>query len=156
MFEEQILEEQDSLLQSDFIRELVRQLRALDTYGSREDWSDARIVDPLIMTKERKREMPLVADPDEVTLANIRAFYSALAILIERECGHMATPFISISHEGFGRVLITLGKLVVLDRVIRDAHLFGFRSLEKLKADSDRALAQAQALVSGHPEVAAL
>jgi len=156
LHDQQVIDDNDPLLQSDFAIELLRQLRALDTYGAYEGWSDARVLDPLIMTKERKREMPIVADPDDITLANIRAFYNALAVVIERECGHMASPLISISHEGFGRVLITVGKLVVMDKVLRDAHLFGFRSLEKLKTESDRILSLAQAMVSSYPQVAAI
>ncbi|WP_210394695.1 NifX-associated nitrogen fixation protein [Motiliproteus sediminis] len=156
MYDQLIIDENDPLLQSEFVIEILRQLRALDTYGSYEGWHDARVLDPLIMTKERKREMPLTADPDDITLSNIRAYYNALAVLIERECGHMATTLISISHEGFGRVLITVGKLVVMDKVLRDAHLFGFKSLEKLKTESDRILAQAQAMVSTYPAVAAI
>jgi probable nitrogen fixation protein len=155
-FDAQVIDANDPLLQSEFALELLRQLRALDTYGAYEGWSDARVLDPLIMTKERKREMPLVADPDDVTLSNIRAYFNALAVLIERECGHMASPVISISHEGFGRVLITVGKLVVLDKVLRDAHLFGFKSLAQLKSESDRILSLAQAMVGSYPQVAAI
>lgn len=153
-FDELAIDEHDPILNSDFATELVRQLRALDTYGAYEGWSRAKLIDPLIMTKERKREMPLVADPDDITLSNIRAYFNALAVLIERECGHMASPVISLSHEGFGRVLIVVGKLVVLDKVLRDAHLFGFKSLEKLKTESDRLLNLAQAMVSSYPQVA--
>ena len=156
MFDEMVIEDNDPLLESQFVIELLRQLRALDTYGTYEGWSDAKVLDPMIMTKERKREMPIVADPDDITLSNIRAYYNALAVEIERECGHMATAFISISHEGFGRVLITVGKLVVMERVLRDAHMFGFKSLEKLKTESDRILSQAQAMVSSYPKVAAI
>ncbi len=156
MFDELIIDEQDPLLTTDFVKEMLRQLRAIDTYGAYENWSDARVLDPIIMTKARKREMPIVADPDDVTLSNIRAYYNALAVVIEKECGHMACPLISISHEGFGRVIITVGKLVVLDKILRDAHLFGFASLSKMKTDSDLLLNQAQALVSAYPKVAAI
>jgi probable nitrogen fixation protein len=156
MFDELIIDEQDPVLETDFVKELIRQLRAIDTYGAYEGWSNARVLDPIIMTKERKREMPIVADPDDITLSNIRAYYNALAVLIEKECGHMACPLISISHEGFGRVMIIVGKLVVLDKVLRDAHLFGFASLSKMKTESDRFLTQAQALVSSYPQVAAI
>ena len=44
----------------------------------------------------------------------------------------MAIPLISLTHEGFGRGLITVGKLVVFDRTLRDVHRFGFPSLAKL------------------------
>jgi probable nitrogen fixation protein len=156
MFDELIIDEQDPVLTTDFVKEMLRQLRAIDTYGAYENWSDARVLDPIIMTKDRKREMPIVADPDDVTLSNIRAYYNALAVLIEKECGHMACPLISISHEGFGRVMIIVGKLVVVDKVLRDAHMFGFVSLSKMKTESDRLLSQAQALVGSYPKVAAI
>jgi probable nitrogen fixation protein len=44
---------------------------------------------------------------------------------------------LNTSYEGFGRVLITVGKLVVLDATLRDLHRFGFPSLEKLNARAD-------------------
>lgn len=156
MFDELIINEDDPLLSSPFIRELLRQLRALDSYGAYESWSDARVLDPLIMTRARKRELPLTADPDDVTLSNIRAYYNALAVMIEQESGHMACPLISLSHEGFGRVMIVVGKLVVLDKVLRDAHRFGFASLEQINDDSAGILAQARTLVGDHPRVAAI
>lgn len=156
MLEETIINDQDPVFESEFVRELIRQLRAMDSYGAQDSWSDARLLEPMIISKERKRNMPLVADPDSTTLANIRAYYNALAVLIEKECGHMASSLISLSHEGFGRVLIIVGKLVVIDKVLRDAHLFGFSSVTKMKTQSDRLLSQAQALVSSHPKVAAI
>ena len=44
----------------------------------------------------------------------------------------MAVPMINLSHEGFGRAIITVGKLIVMDKILRDVHRFGFESLENL------------------------
>ncbi len=137
-----------------FSKELVRQLRALDSYGQYDSWSDDKILDPMILTKERKAEIPLVGDPDEVTVSRVRAFYNAIAVRIETQTRLLSVPLIHLSHEGFGRALITTGKLVVLDRTLRDVHRFGFPSLAKMEAQGDRLVEQALKAIEDHPEVA--
>ena len=84
-------------------------------------------------------------------MARIRAFYNGIAVLVEKECGLMAVPLVHLSSEGFGRVLITVGKLVVLDRPLRDAHRFGFESLSAMKNEADKYLAVALEIVSAWP-----
>ena len=146
----------DPLLETDFIKEMARQMRALDSYGQYDGKPVESLLDPFVLTKERKAEIPLVGDPDETTLACIKAFYNAIAVLIEKECGLMAVPLIHLTHEGFGRGLITVGKLVVLDRTLRDVHRFGFESLSKLKNEADKYLSVALEIVGKFPEVAGL
>jgi len=146
--------EDDPIFESGVMKELVKQMRALDTYDTYEGWSDAKILDPYIMTKERKAETPVIGDPDEITIARLKAFYNAIASLIEKECGMMAVPLMVMSHEGFGRVVISVGKLIVLDRTLRDVHRFGFKSYSKMKDDADKFLSIALQIISEHPEVA--
>ena len=150
------IEAGDPLLGTDFMVELERQMRALDTYGQYDGKGAEEILDPFILTKERKREIPLIGDPDEITIARVKAFYNAIASLIEKECGLMAVPLVNLSHEGFGRVVITVGKLVCLDRSLRDVHRFGFKSLSKMKDEADKFLSVSLALVGKHSEVAGL
>jgi probable nitrogen fixation protein len=146
----------DPILLTDFIREMVRQTRALDSYGQFDGLTVENLLAPLVLTRERKAEIPLVGDPDETTLAFVKAFYNAIAVLIEKECGLMAVSLIHLTHEGFGRVLITVGKLVVLDRTLRDVHRFGFESLSKMKTEADKHLSVALEIVGKFPEVAGL
>ena len=146
----------DPLLETDFIREMVRQMRALDSYGQFDGQPAAKLLDPFVMTPARKAEIPVVGDPDDVTLSCIKAFYNGIAVLIEKECGLMAVPLVHLSHEGFGRVLITVGKLVVLDRTLRDAHRFCFESLSKMKHEADKHLAVALEIIGKFPAVAGL
>jgi probable nitrogen fixation protein len=77
-------------------------------------------------------------------------------VLIEKECGLMAVPFVQLTHEGFGRVLIIVGKLVALDKTLRDVHRFGFDSLSKMKTEGDKLLSVAIERVGAYPEVAGL
>ncbi len=146
----------DTALTSDFARELVKQVRAVDSYGMYENYTAAQVLDPFILTEERRRAIPVVADPDEIVLSRVNAYYNAVAALVEQECGLMATPFINITHEGFGRALIVVGKLVVMNRVLRDVHRFGFPSLSKMKDDADAVLSVALNLVGQYSEVAGL
>lgn len=146
----------DPIYESDFIKEMIRQLRALDNYGVYDGQPGEKLLEPLILTKERKAQIPIIGDPDEITIAHVKAFYNAIATLVEKECGLMAVPFINLTHEGFGRVLIIVGKLVALDKTLRDVHRFGFDSLSKMKTESDKLLSVAIERVGNYPDVAGL
>ena len=146
----------DPLLQTDFIKEMAKQMRALDSYGSYDGWPVERILAPFVVTKEQRREIPVIGDPDDVTLSRVKAYYNAIAAMIEKECGLMAVPMMNITHEGFGRALITVGKLVVMDRTVRDVHRFGFDSLSKMKDEADKVLSVALEIVGKYSEVAGL
>lgn len=146
----------DPVLSTQFALEMVRQVRAIDPYGTYDGLSAAEVLEPYVLTPEKKRELPIVGDPDEIVVARIQAFYNAIAVLIEQECGLRAVPLLHLTHEGFGRVLITVGKLVVLDRSLRDVHRFGFPSLSKMKDECDKLLSVALELIGEHSRVAGL
>jgi probable nitrogen fixation protein len=147
---------QDPLLSTDFIKEMVKQMRAVDSYGTYDGWPSDRVLAPYVVTKEQRRAIPVIGDPDEVMLSRIRAFYNAISSLIEKECGLMAVPIMNISHEGFGRAVITVGKLVVMDRTLRDVHRYGYESLSKMKDEGDKLLSVALEIIGKYPEVAGM
>lgn len=154
--EQSVVQDDDKALQDPIVKQMVIQLRAMDSYGTYDTWSDARVLDPLVLTKERRKAIPVVGDPDETTLSRVKAFYNALAQLIEKETGLLAVPVINITHEGFGRALILVGKLVALDKTLRDVHRFGFDSLEAMSADAQKLMAKATQLINEHRVVAEL
>ena len=149
-----VVEAGDPYMASEIVKEMIKQLRAIDTYDTYEGWSEEKIIDPLVLTKERKREIPIVGDPDEITLARVKAYYNSLASLIEKKTGLMAVPVINITHEGFGRAFVLVGKLIAVDKVLRDVHRWGFSSLEDMAEKSEQAIAKAVALVEQYREVA--
>ena len=146
----------DPIYQTDFIKEMLRQTRALDSYGQWDGKSPPEILDSYVLTKDRKREIPVIGDPDDQIIARVKAFHNAIAVLIEKECGLMAVPFVQLTHEGFGRALIVVGKLVAMDRTLRDVHRFGFESLSRMKTEADKYLGVALEIIGNHPEVAGL
>jgi len=149
-----VVETGDPYMSSDIVKEMLKQLRAMDTYDSYEGWSEEKIIDPLVLTKERKREIPIVGDPDEITLARVKAYYNSLATLIEKRTQLLAVPVINISHEGFGRAFVLVGKLIVVDKILRDVHRWGFPSLEDMAEKSEQAIDKAVALIEQYREVA--
>lgn len=152
----EVISEGAAALQHPFVKQMAVQLRAMDSYGTYDTWTDARVLDPLVLTKERRRQIPVVGDPDETTISRVKAYYNALAQTVERETGLLAVPVINLTHEGFGRALILVGKLVVLDKTLRDVHRFGFDSLEKMVEESEKLLSKAVGLINEHRTVAEL
>ena len=146
----------DPIFETDFVKEMARQMRALDTYGSYAGWSVEKVLDPYVLTRERKATIPLIGDPDDETISRVKAFYNAISVLIEKECKLLAVPLVHLTHEGFGRALITVGKLVAVDRSLRDVHSFGFASLSKMKEEADKILGVALERIGQHPSVAGL
>ncbi len=151
-----LMDEGDAVYNSDFAKEMIRQMRAVDTYGTYDNWTPEKILEPFILTKEMKREIPIIGDPDELIISRIKVFYNAIAAMIEKECGLMASPVINITYEGFGRVIIIVGKLVVLDRNLRDVHRFGFQDLSKMKGDADKILSIALDIIDNHSAAAGM
>lgn len=143
-----------AVFESAFTKEIVKQIRAIDTYGEKDKLPAERIIAPFILTKEQKREIPAVGDPDEETMTRVKAYYNAIATLLEHSTGLMPMPMLNLHHEGFGRVLITIGRLVVFDKTLRDVHRFGFPSAEKMQEEADQIIAQALELVARFRAVA--
>lgn len=134
--------------------ELVKQWRAQDLHGNWDGRSDDELLAPYVITREQRREMPIMADPDPDTLWRLELYYNAIGLAIERVTGVMVSPMMKFHHEGFGRVVLLAGRLVVLSRHLRDVHRFGFESQEKLCAEGVRAIDEGVDWVRRFPEVA--
>ena len=145
---------EESLLQDPFIRELIKQIRAHDTHGTWEGRSDARLLEPYILSAEQRRALPMMGDPDPDTLWRLDLFHNAIGLSIERATGCMVTPMMKMSHEGFGRAVLTAGRLIVVNRHLRDVHRFGYASLAKLAEAGTRLVNEGIAMVETYREVA--
>ena len=144
----------EEILNSPFLQELVRQIRAQDSYGFYRNWSNELIVKPYVVSKEAKRKISVEGDVDPVTKARIMSFYRAIAAQIEQETGLISQVVIDLSHEGFGWALIFSGRLLLVARTLRDAQRFGFDSLEKLLAEGEKMTQKAIELAQKYTEVA--
>lgn len=146
--------DQTDMLQDPFIQELVKQLRAQDAHGSWDGRSDARLLEPYILSAEQRRAMPIIGDPDPDTLWRLDLFHNAIGLAIERATGCMVAPMTRMSHEGFGRTVLTTGRLIVVNRYLRDVHRFGFPSLARLAEAGNALVAEGVQMIEKYKEVA--
>ncbi|MHB1281131.1 MAG: NifX-associated nitrogen fixation protein [Acidithiobacillus sp.] len=137
-----------------FFRELVKQWRAQDSYGAWEKKSDMELLAPYVLDKEQRRAIPIIGDPDPEILWRVELFYNAVGLATERASGVMVSPMMKMSHEGFGRMVLIAGRLIVVNKQLRDVHRFGFPSMEKLAEEGDKLVAGALEMIEKFPEVA--
>lgn len=153
MAEAEIIEK-EALADSVFLKELIKQWRAQDAHGSWDKKSDLELIGPYIITKEQRREIPIMGDPDPETLWRLELFYNAVGLSVERATGIMVSPMMKMHHEGFGRMILTAGRLIVANKYLRDVHRFGFDSLEKLAEEGGKIIAAGVEMIEKYPEVA--
>ncbi|ANL56047.1 MULTISPECIES: NifX-associated nitrogen fixation protein [Rhizobium] len=145
---------EDGDLATPFLRCLIRLIRAQDAHGAWEGKSDADLLADFILTKEQRRKIPIIGDPDPDVLWRLQNFYSCVGLVIEECTGLLASPIMTIGHEGFGRLLFTTGRLVVLSKTLRDVHRFGFETLGKLAETGTKMVDDAIEVIETYPDVA--
>ncbi|HEX5357981.1 MAG TPA: NifX-associated nitrogen fixation protein [Aquabacterium sp.] len=144
----------EELMATPFVRELVKMLRAQDTHGTWDGKTDRDLLNPYILTAEQRRELPIIGDPDPEILWRMELFYNAVGVAIERETGNMVTPMMKMSHEGFGRMILLAGRLIVVNKQLRDVHRFGFPSLAKLADAGAKFFNEGVTMIRDYPQVA--
>ncbi len=146
--------EKFDLKTSPFLMELIKQWRAQDSYGAWEGKSDEELLEPYVIDKEKRKEIPIIGDPDPETLWRLELFYNAVGLAIERRSGVMVSPMMKMSHEGFGKLVLLAGRLVVINKSLRDVHRFGFLTLEKLAEEGEKLVTAGVEMIEKFPEVA--
>lgn len=141
-------------MESVFVQELIKQWRAQDAHGAWDGKSDADLLAPYVLTKEQRRELPIMGDPDPETLWRLELFYNAVGLAIERATGIMVAPMIKMHHEGFGRLILTAGRLIILNRHLRDVHRFSFESMAHLAAEGEKHMTAGIGMIHTFPDVA--
>ncbi len=123
---------------SPFLDQLVKVWRAQDSHGAWENKTDAQLLAEYIVTREQRKSIPIIADPDPETIWRLELFYNAIGLSIERESRVMITPMLKMSHEGFGRIVLIGGRLIVVNKQLRDIHRFGFESFARLAEEGEK------------------
>ncbi len=141
-------------MRSPFLRALIGRIRAEDSFGAWENKPDEWLLRDYIVSREEKRAMPIISDPDPDVLSRVEHFYQAVGLAVEQDCGLMASPMMKMSHEGFGRVILTTGRLVIFSKTLRDVHRFGFESLDALAQEGMKAVQMALDVIKEYPDVA--
>lgn len=150
-----VTESPDALVRTDpFLKTLASIIRATDSYGTWDKKSDAELLRDFVVDKAARRALPVIGDPDPEVLARVEQFYRAVGLRIEQRTGLMSSPMMTMSHEGFGRLILTAGKLVAYAKTLRDVHRFGFDSLKVLGAEGEKVVSAAVADIERFAAVA--
>jgi probable nitrogen fixation protein len=128
-----------------FTETLVGQIRALDQFGTWANKSNEDLlIEKYIKSKEDLKNIPIIADIDEMQIKDIRIVFQAVALAFEKITGVMCSVVMEMSHEGFGRVVVFADKIVLCEKFFKDAHRFSFRTLEDLENEGEKYLVKAQ------------
>lgn len=141
-------------MESVFVKELVKQWRAQDSYGTWEKKSDEVLLEPYLLDKEKRKAIPIMGDPDPETIWRLELFYNAVGMAIEQQTKVMVSPMMKMHHEGFGRMVLIAGRLIVVNKQLRDVHRFGFPNMEKLAEEGGKLVEAGVNMISQFPEVA--
>jgi probable nitrogen fixation protein len=146
--------EKNAAAETPFIKELIKIWRAQDTHGAWESKSDLDLLQPYILDKEARRALPIIGDPDPETIWRMELFFNAISLSIERATGVMISPMLKMSHEGFGRMVLIGGRLIVVNKQLRDVHRFGFDNFDKLAAEGEKYVKAGVEMIEKFPDVA--
>ncbi|MFA1623689.1 NifX-associated nitrogen fixation protein [Rhizobium mongolense] len=144
----------DKIFGTPFIKCLVQLIRAEDLYGLWRDKCDAELLANFTVTYEQRRAIPIIGDPDPLVLWRLNTFYAAVGMAIEERSELLVSRTMELSQEGFGRVLFTTKRLVLLSTTLRNVHRFGFNTLRKCAKTGTKLVSDAVAVVDAYPDVA--
>jgi probable nitrogen fixation protein len=153
MVEAAVIDKSNPAAEAPFVKELIKIWRAQDTHGTWDNKGDLDLLEPYIIDKEKRRALPIMGDPDPDTIWRMELFFNAVCISIEREAGVMISPMLKMSHEGFGRMVLIGGRLIVVNKQLRDVHRYGFDSLAKLAEEGDKFVKAGVEMINKFPDV---
>jgi probable nitrogen fixation protein len=127
-----------------FTDTLISQLRALDQFGTWAKKSDEELLcEKYVKTKEALKNIPIIADIDEMQIQDIRLIFQSIALAFELKTGVMCSVVMEMSHEGFGRAVVLADKIVVTNKFFKDAHRYSFRTYDDLVKEGGKMLKSA-------------
>ncbi|MGE4266464.1 MAG: DUF269 domain-containing protein [Deferribacterales bacterium] len=112
---------------------LITKIRSHDPHNIWKNVADDTLMTRYyVLTKEDKKKIDVFASISPETVAKIRLYYEAVALYAEEQCGKMVITVLDINTEGFGRALLVYEDYIFLQKFHRNAHKFGFSTLEEV------------------------
>lgn len=127
-----------------FIETLISQIRALDQFGTWAKKNDEEILsEKYVKSKEQLKNIPIIADIDEMQIKDIRLIFQSIALAFELKTSVMCSVVMEMSHEGFGRAVVLADKIVITNKFFKDAHRYSFRTYDDLIKEGGKMLMDA-------------
>lgn len=144
-----------SELETLFIETLTSQIRALDQFGVWTKKSNEEVLcEKYVKSKEQLKNIPIIADIDEMQIKDIRLIFQSIALAFELKTGVMCSVVMEMSHEGFGRAVVLAEKIAITNKFFKDAHRYSFRIYEDLIKEGGKMLKDAIEIYEMHQQKA--
>lgn len=144
-----------SELETLFIETLTSQIRALDQFGVWAKKSNEEVLcEKYVKSKEQLKNIPIIADIDEMQIKDIRLIFQSIALAFELKTGVMCSVVMEMSHEGFGRTVVLAEKIAITNKFFKDAHRYSFRTYEDLIKEGGKMLKDAIEIYEMHQQKA--
>lgn len=144
------INEEQAALARPFVKCLLRLIRAQDFDGSWQGRADAELLADFIITKEQRRAIPIIGDPDPDVLWRLDTFYTAVRLAIEERSGLMTSPITETKPMGASGAWFSRSGGWSF---CRDVHRFGFETFRKLAEAGTKLVDDATAAIA-YPAVA--
>jgi len=136
-----------------FMETLNAKLRSHDAYGVWKKLDDATVIARhFVLSKEDKKKIDVYGKMPEDVKAKMRLFYEAVAQNVEWQTNKMAICVLDINTEGFGRALVVYEDAILVSKVHRNAHKFGFKDLEAIEEEGEKLVAKCIEKIKEIPE----
>lgn len=123
---------------------LITKIRSHDPHNIWKNVADDTLMTRYyVLTKDDKKKIDAFSAISPETVAKIRLYYEAVALYVEQQCGKMIVTVLDINTEGFGRALLVYEDYIFLQKFHRNAHKFGFATLEEVLEEGETLAAKA-------------
>ncbi|TCK62260.1 DUF269 domain-containing protein [Seleniivibrio woodruffii] len=122
---------------------LITKIRSHDPHNIWKNVADDTLITRYyVVTKEEKKKIDAFKAISPETVAKIRLYYETVALAVEESCGQMIITVLDINTEGFGRALLIYEDFILLQKFHRNAHKFGFATLEEVLEEGEKLVAK--------------
>lgn len=147
---------EDTTIPSLFMESLERVLKANDAYGLFRSLTGTQKIERLMLTKpEEKQKLESCGYVDETIKERLQLFLQAVAFAIEQKSGKIVSTMMELDEEGFGRIVLFAGRLILVNKSIRGLKKFAFTKMEDLEKEGQRYVSEALFWLNKYPEVSA-
>lgn len=147
--------ERDRRLLSAFNRSLCQMIDAYDYFGKGSGLSEEdKIARLLLFTPEEKQALSQDCTPNSKLRLQVEHVFQAMAVTLEVETERLMQSMVEMNGEGFGRAIVSSGRLILSSVTLRAGLRFPFTSAAKLEKFALNQMREALDWLGRHQEVA--
>jgi len=122
-----------------FYHSLVKQLRAIDIYGSYAKFEDNELISmKYIKDADNIKDVKKSEMRNDQIAQNIKMYLQAICVTLEKITGQIIGLMSEVGCDGSVQVIIYTGELIILNKTFGGISGFQFSTIEKLKDSGEK------------------